>query len=165
MRSAAFAVEATLVFLASRINEKLIKINSNSIGTRIKCTQWSCAGRQPWVSDVQIHAKLIEINSNSITIRIKCAQQPSRLKPPLCFWRPGSMKNQSKSIQIAQQPSRLKPPSYFWRPGEGFKGGGFGVCGRQDLDFKFKQKKLQNETFQKPLPNHTKTMVFSPEIV
>ena len=29
MRSAAFAVEATLVFLASRINEKIIKINSN----------------------------------------------------------------------------------------------------------------------------------------
>ena len=39
MRSAAFAVEATLVFLASRIDEKMIKINSNSITIRIKCAQ------------------------------------------------------------------------------------------------------------------------------
>ena len=125
MRSAAFAVGATLVFLASRINEKLIKINSNSI-----------------------------------TFRIKCAQQPSRLKPPLCFWRPGSMKNWSKSIQIAQQPSRLKPPSYFWRPGEGFKGGGFGVCGRQDLNFKFKTKKITKWNLPKTLARTSKNHGF-----
>ena len=26
--------------------------------------------------------------------------------------------------------------------GEGFKGGGFEVCGRQDLDFKFRKNKI-----------------------
>jgi hypothetical protein len=134
MRSAAFAVEATLVFLASRINEKMIKINSNSIQTRIKCAQQPsrlkpplCFGRPGLMKIDQnqfkfnsnsnkmrsaafaveatlvflasrINEKLIKINSNSIQTRIKCAQQPSRLKPPLCFWLPGSIKN-SKSIK------------------------------------------------------------------
>ena len=50
--------------------------------------------------------------------------------------------------------------------GEGFKGGGFEVCGRQDLDFKFRKKENYK---MKPVKNHwlnhTKTMVFSHENV
>ena len=77
------------MFLASRINAKMIKINSKSIRTRIKCAQQPSRLKPSFVFLApRSNAKLHKINSNSIKTRITCAQQPSqhsRLSGTLVF--------------------------------------------------------------------------------